>query len=130
MTVTLLILACLLGFVHIFAAIGVETRIRGSAWNAGPRDNTDPEDVPAIVGRLRRAQANFLETFPFFAILLLICLVSGIQDWRVTAGGWIYLAARAAYLPIYARGTPGLRTLIWLVSILGIALIGWAAATG
>ncbi|WP_370272565.1 MAPEG family protein [Pseudooceanicola nitratireducens] len=130
MTVTLLILASVLGFVHIFAAILVETRIRGSAWNAGPRDHTNPEDVPVIVGRLRRAQANFLETFPFFATLMLICLVSGTEDWRVTTGGWIYLAARAAYLPIYAKGTPGIRSLIWLVSILGNALVGWAAAAG
>lgn len=128
MSTTFLILACLLGLIHILTAIGVETRIRGAAWNAGPRDNTDPEDVPVIVGRLRRAQANFLETFPIFAALMLACMIAGTTDWRVMAGGWIYLIARALYLPIYAKGTPGIRSLIWLVSLVGIVLVGWAAA--
>lgn len=127
MTVTILILACCLGFAHIFAAITVETRIRGTEWNAGPRDDQD-RDMPVIVGRLRRAQANFLETFPFFAALLLACMVAGTADWRVVAGGWIYLVARAVYLPLYARGTPNVRSLVWLISIIGIALVGWAAA--
>ncbi|EAQ04317.1 putative membrane protein [Pseudooceanicola batsensis HTCC2597] len=126
MTVTILVLSCLLGLVHIFAAITVETRIRGTDWNAGPRDAPAP-DLPPIVGRLHRAQDNFLETFPFFAALLLACMIAGTSDWRVTAGGWIYLLARAIYLPLYARGTPKVRSLVWAISLLGILMVGWAA---
>ena len=70
MTTLILVLACLLGLAHIIAAIMVETRIRGTDWNAGARDEPAP-DLPPIVGRLQRAQTNFLETFPFFAALLL-----------------------------------------------------------
>ena len=126
MLVTLLALACLLGFVHISAAIMVETRIRGADWNAGPRDET-ATDLPPIVGRLQRAQTNFLETFPFFAALLLACMIAGQPDWRAVTGGWIYLIARAVYLPLYAKGTPKVRSLVWVASILGILLVGWGA---
>lgn len=127
MTTLILVLACLLGLAHIIAAIMVETRIRGTDWNAGARDEPAP-DLPPIVGRLQRAQTNFLETFPFFAALLLACMIQDVADWRVIAGGWIYLAARAIYLPLYAQGVPKVRTLIWLVAMLGVALVGWAAA--
>ena len=122
----ILLLACIIGFVHIFAAIMVQTRERGTEWNMGPRDEPEP-DMPPVVGRLRRAQENFLETFPIFAALLLACMIHGVSDWRVVGGGWLYLIARAAYLPVYAKGTAGLRTAIWMVSLLGIVLVGWAA---
>lgn len=127
MLTLVLILGCLLGLIHIVTAIQLETKVRGPKWNAGPRDEP-ATDLPNVVGRLRRAQANYLETFPFFAALLLACIIAQTDDWRVVAGGWTYLIARAIYLPLYAMGIPTLRTLVWIVSIVGIALIGWAAA--
>ncbi len=125
MPALILVLACLLGMAHILAAISAETRIRGPKWNAGPRDTPAP-DMPPLIGRLRRAQANFFETFPIFVALWLGCMVLGILDWRVMLGGWVYLAMRAIYLPLYAYGIPNLRTLIWAVSMLGLVLLCWA----
>jgi uncharacterized MAPEG superfamily protein len=41
----------------------------------------------------------------------------------MTLGAELYLYARVAYVPIYAFGIPGLRTLVWTVSVVGIVLI-------
>ncbi|MDE2467122.1 MAG: MAPEG family protein, partial [Alphaproteobacteria bacterium] len=38
----------------------------------------------------------------------------------------LYVAARILYLPLYALGIPGARTLVWLASLLGI--VGLIAA--
>jgi uncharacterized MAPEG superfamily protein len=113
---------CVLALVHVFAAVRVKTRQYGTAWNMGARDEELPPPQP-LVGRLARAQANFFETFPIAAAAILIVSVAGIQDRWTAIGAIVWLAARAVYLPVYALGIKVLRTLIFLVSIVGIALI-------
>jgi uncharacterized MAPEG superfamily protein len=124
MTTELIVLAwgCVLALVHVFAAVRVKTRQYGTAWNMGARDEELPPPQP-IVGRLARAQANFFETFPIAAAAILIVSVTGIEDRWTAIGAIVWLAARAIYLPVYALGIRVLRTLIFLVSIVGIALI-------
>lgn len=38
-------------------------------------------------------------------------------------GAQLYFWARLAYVPVYAAGIPYLRTLVWVVSIVGIILL-------
>jgi len=38
-------------------------------------------------------------------------------------GGWIWLGARAVYLPLYAAGIPVIRTIVFVVSIVGLAIV-------
>ena len=56
--------------VHIFAAAQLKTRQYGIEWNAGPRDASQPP-LEKYAGRLVRAQANMLETFPIAIAALL-----------------------------------------------------------
>ena len=126
MAVEILILA--LGgvwlLVHIFAADGAATRQYGSRWNVSARD----EDVPPlnkVAARLVRAQENYKETLPL-AIIALFGVVLGGQTSDSTAlGGWIWLGARIVYLPLYAFGVPVVRTLVYLVSMVGLGMIIW-----
>jgi uncharacterized MAPEG superfamily protein len=124
MTTELIALAwgCILGIVHIFAAVRVKTRQYGTRWNMGARDEDLPPPQP-IVGRLARAQANFFETFPIAAAAILIVYATGTHDRLTAIGALVWLGARVIYLPVYALGIPKLRTLIFLVSIVGIALV-------
>lgn len=117
---------CVLAFVHIFATIRVKTRQYGKAWNMGARD----EDLPppnAIVGRLSRAQANYLETFPIVIAAILIVAQAGLSNRLTEIGALLWLSARIAYLPLYAAGIPKVRTLVFLVSVVGIVMILWPA---
>lgn len=124
MTTELTVLAwgCVLALVHIFAAVIAKTQQYGPKWNMGPRDEALPPPDP-LVGRLARAQANFFETFPIMAAAILIVHAAGLANGWTGWGAILWLGARVAYLPIYALGIPGLRSLVFLVSLLGLALV-------
>ena len=124
MTIELSILAwgCILAILHILIAVRFKTRQYGTKWNMGPRDEELPPPNP-IVGRLARAQANFFETFPIAAAAILIVTAASIEDRWTALGAMIWLGARIVYLPLYAFGVPVVRTLVFLVSLVGIALI-------
>lgn len=111
-------------FIHIFTAIRARTAQYGRAWNMGARD----EELPppnAMVGRLTRAQANYAETFPIAIVALLgVVVADRTSDWTAL-GGWIWLGARLVYLPLYAMGVPKWRTLIYLISMIGIGMALW-----
>lgn len=113
---------CVLALVHIFAAVRFKTRQYGTKWNVGARDEDLPPPQP-IVGRLARAQANFFETFPIYAAAALIVSVAHLESRWTAVGAWTWLAARIVYLPLYAAGVPYLRTIAFLASIAGIALV-------
>jgi len=131
MTAELSVLAwgCVLALVHVFAAVRVKTRQYGTRWNMGARDEELPPPQP-IVGRLARAQANFFETFPIFAAAALIVSFAGLGDRGSAIGAWLWLGARILYLPLYAFGVPVVRTLVFLVSVVGIALVLRPALAG
>jgi uncharacterized MAPEG superfamily protein len=119
---TVLAWGCLLGLVHVFAAVRVKTRQYGTKWNMGARDEELPPPQP-IVGRLARAQANYFETFPIMAAAILIVTFADRTDWLTEIGAIVWLAARIVYLPLYAMGIPRVRTLVFLISVLGILLV-------
>ena len=124
MTTELIVLTwgCVLAAVHIFAAVQVKTRQYGTKWNVGARDEDLPPPKP-LVGRLARAQANFLEPFPIAIVALIGVVVAGRTSQWTALGGWIWLGARLVYLPLYAAGVPVVRTICWGVSIVGIAMV-------
>ncbi len=124
MPTELMILAwgAVLLFVHIFAAVHVKTRQYGTDWNTGARD----EDMPPlgnVAGRLERARNNFQETFPIAIVALIGVVLAGRTSSYTALGGWIWLGARAIYLPLYWAGVPKVRTLVFLVSVVGLALV-------
>ena len=123
--ITVLALACVLGLVHIILASHAVSLQRGYRWTASARD-ADVPPLSGMAGRLTRAQANFSETFPIFAALVLGAHVLEAHDWRTLWGVSLYIVARAIYLPLYAFGVPLVRSLIWNVAFVGIALMIWA----
>jgi len=122
-------LGALLLFVHIFAATRFKTAQYGRAWNVGARDETLPPANP-MTGRMMRAQANFQETFPIAIVALLGVVLAGRTSHLTALGGWIWLGARLAYLPIYAAGIPVVRTIVFLISMVGLGMVLWPLLFG
>jgi uncharacterized MAPEG superfamily protein len=118
----MLALSVLLGFIHIFLSGQATTHQYGLDWNMGARDQEMPPLNP-LAGRLRRAQNNFFETFPLFAVAVLIAVFAGkrgaLTDWGVQ----LYFWARVVYLPLYAFGIRMIRSIVWLVATIGIFLV-------
>ena len=117
-----LVLAIGLGLLHIILASHAASLQRGYRWTASARDEAVPP-LAGVAGRLSRAQSNFLETFPIFAALALAIHVVNAHDWRTIWGVSLYVAGRAIYLPLYALGVPLVRSLAWLVSLVGLAMV-------
>jgi uncharacterized MAPEG superfamily protein len=118
----LLALSILLGFVHIILSAQATTSQYGLDWNMGARDQEMPPLNP-LAGRLRRAQDNFFETFPLFAAAVLIAMLAGRGGTLTHWGVQLYFWGRVVYLPLYAFGVRMVRTIAWLVSIVGIGLV-------
>ena len=116
---TALAWSLVLALVHVLAPAFSRTRQYGLAWNASARDAATEPPSP-IAGRLARAQANFFESLPLFAAAVLIVYVADLETEGTLIAAWTWLAARVAYLPIYAAGVPYLRGLVWIVSILAL----------
>ena len=115
--------------VHILVAGNARTKQYGRRWNVGARDEEQPPLNP-VAGRLARAQANFQETFPIAVVALLGVVIAG-QTSPITAiGGWIWLAARTIYLPLYAMGVPVVRTVVFGISIGGLGMVLWPLLLG
>lgn len=112
-----------LAVVQILWADLARTGQYGLKWNTGARD----EEMPALkpmAGRLLRAQANLYETLPLFVAAVLIATVAHKDGSALTLWGCrIYVWGRVVYLPLYAFGVRNLRSLVWVVSSVGLLLV-------
>jgi uncharacterized MAPEG superfamily protein len=122
-------LGALLLFVHVFVATRFKTAQYGRKWNVGARDEALPEPNP-MTGRTMRAQANFQETFPIAIVALLGVVIAERTSQWTALGGWIWLGARVAYLPLYAAGVPGVRTVVWTIGTIGLGMVIWPLLAG
>lgn len=95
----------------------------GIGYTLSPRD--EGSDGHGYVARIERSFYNMLETFPIFAVLVL--MVQATESWTtLTAlGAQLYFWGRIFYVPAYVSGIPVLRTVIWLTATAGICLIAW-----
>lgn len=119
--------AMVLGLVHLAAASFTFKAQVGNAYSVGARD-ADLRPT-GVAGRLERAHRNFLETFAIFAAAVLLLMVLGrTGGWLSEVGAGIYLAGRIVFLPLYAAGTPWLRTLSWNAATAGLAMVMAAVA--
>ncbi len=119
---TLLGWSTVLLFAYIMVQGQTATHDRGLEWNAGARDG-DARPLGELAGRAARALSNFQETYPVFVALALALAVSGRTGGIGEVGAWTWLVARLAYLPLYLLGIPYIRSLVWLVSLLGLLLM-------
>lgn len=118
----MLIWSVVLGLAQIMITATLSTQQRGLAWNAGARDATLPP-LTGVGGRMDRALRNFLETFGFFAVAVLAVVATQRSNAHTVLGAQLYFWARLAYVPLYAAGIAYLRTLIWVVSLVGLVMV-------
>ena len=119
---TYLAATLILAVVQIFLPATGRTRQFGTKWNAGPRDEATPPVGP-ITGRLERAQSNLYETLPLFIGAVLIAHVTGEDGVLTYWGTALYFWARLIYIPLYAFGVTGLRSLAFMASLVGLLMI-------
>lgn len=127
---TLLAWTAVLGIVQLVVAGQFFTAANGLPYGASPRDTPPPAKMSVLGGRFERAYKNLMETFPFAAVAILIAVFAGRSNGFTAWGAQLYFWGRVAYLALYVTGTPYVRTLVWLISMLGIGLILLGLAFG
>jgi uncharacterized MAPEG superfamily protein len=118
----MLLSASLLGLVHIAAASFTFKAQVGNRYTVGARDeNLQPSGT---AGRMFRAQQNFMETYPIFAVCVVLTHLTDSYGIFSLSGSILYLFGRTLFLPLYAIGVPWLRTISWNIATLGLVLVG------
>ena len=97
--------------------------IRNQEWTKEGRqiglgNRDDLKEATPMGGRAERAAKNSIEAAVFFVPLALIAHAAGL-DAEVLLGAQIAFWARIAYVPIYIAGIKYLRTLVWIVGVVG-----------
>jgi uncharacterized MAPEG superfamily protein len=118
---TYLAWSALLLFAHIALQAISLTKDGGLSYTAGARDGEVP--VSVLTDRLSRALRNFLETYGAFVALALALQVSGKAGGLGATGAMLWFWARVAYVPAYSFGIPYLRSIIWAISVAGLAMM-------
>jgi uncharacterized MAPEG superfamily protein len=114
-----------------FLMLGTGSFFRNQAWAPGGiaraignRDNLPPP-LP-IAGRADRAAKNMLENLAIFTALAAAVHFAGKDNAQAQLGANIFFWMRVAYWPAYLAGIAYARTVIWLVSIAGLAMMAAA----
>ncbi len=81
------------------------------------------EPWPGLVGRAQRAHRNMLENMVLFTALILIAIAAQKTNQMTLLGAEIFFWARVGYALVYLGGIAWLRTVVWFVSAIGLALI-------
>jgi len=117
----LLVWAALLTIVQaVVAAQGAFNQV-GLHVLAGNREGM-PE-IKGWGGRAARAHRNMLENLVLFAVLVIAAVLADKTNDRTLMGAQIFFWARVAYAVIYVAGIPWLRTAVWALSVVGLAMI-------
>ena len=101
--------------------------IRNQEWTKegrdiglGNRDNL--QEATPMGGRAERAAKNSIEAAVFFVPLALIANAAGLGA-EVMLGAQVAFWARIAYVPIYIAGIKYLRSLVWIVGVVGYGMM-------
>ncbi|MEX0644648.1 MAG: MAPEG family protein [Parvularculaceae bacterium] len=114
--------ATLWGFVQLIMAAQAANAQYGLNWAASPRDMKMPPLKP-IPGRIVRNFRNYMETYPFFAVAILIASAASVHSPLTVWGGLAYLAGRLCYTGLYIAGVPLIRSLFWNIAAFGMLAV-------
>lgn len=106
-------------FIHL-AAVGWSQKCLtddiGTKGNAAPRDGD--LNLSTRTNRLRRALSNHTENIGPFIIAVILVELTDSNGLLTAIAAWVFVAARALYLPAYAFGWVPWRSLIYTVGLI------------
>ena len=117
-------IGAVLWLIHVLVQGGIGNAAFPAGYLTTARD-TQLNTENLYFGRATRALANYVENFVVFAALDLGLIVTN------HAGGYgatVWILARAIYIPLYLSGVQYVRTIVWVVSLVGLIMM-WVRLT-
>lgn len=93
------------------------------SWGLGSRDSE--RDRSVLQGRLDRSVRNHIESMMIFVPLMLVAHIADLSSDLIFWGTVIYSLGRVVFPILYVAGVPVLRSVVWGISVTGLALIGF-----
>ncbi len=103
--------AALLAVVQLFLYAVPANMTLGSNYLAGPRD--ERRELTGRAARLQRAFNNHIEGLTLFTVAVVVVALGGKSSGFTEGCALAYLAARVAYVPLYATGANPWRSVVW-----------------
>lgn len=103
---------------YLLAGAGTTQRLRVAL---GARDEQPP--LSPLGGRAQRALDNMHEALPVFITLAILHVVQKTAAPLAVHGAALFLLARVVYVPAYMSGVAGVRSAVWVVSWVGLAMM-------
>jgi uncharacterized MAPEG superfamily protein len=118
---TMLLWSVAFAFVQVLVAMSGASLQVPMPVLAGNREK--PPELEGWAGRAHRAHRNMMENLPPFIALVLIAQVAGKTNAMTALGAELFFWGRLAHGIIYVAGIPWIRTLAWLVAVVGMIMI-------
>ena len=83
------------------------------AYTSGPRDAPPKTPMSVKTARLQRALNNGFEALILFTLAVVVVTLGQQSSQLTQTCGWVFLAARALYIPAYWFGWAPWRSVIW-----------------
>ncbi|MGZ9812179.1 MAPEG family protein [Pseudoroseicyclus sp. H15] len=112
-----LALACFIVALNWLALVWVGWRDVGRVGATGSRDDEKAPKPGAMTNRLNRALTNSFQALTLFTAATVLVVLSDSGMGLTAILGWIFLAARLAYIPIYALDLNPWRSVVWAIGL-------------
>jgi len=118
----LLVASVILGLVQLIATSHLISFQYGYRWTGGSRDEP-VRPLRGLANRMDQATTNFLETFPFFAALVLATHFTNRDGLLTVWGAHLYFWARLGYLLAAVLGYGLIHSAVfWNTALAGMVL--------
>ena len=108
---TEIIISLLLLAAHVWL-VPMAFSMAHAKWLLGARDET--VELSLLTLRAKRAAANYMESLPAFLAIALLIKIEGVDAGSLAL---YWLSLRGVYLVLYVLGTPIIRSLVWIGSV-------------
>ena len=121
-----LLAALMLWFGQVFFASSFRTYLAPNPKETLQDHMRGKDEIPepSMLGkRAARAQNNYLESLVVFLPLALLHEIQGTTHGLAVQGAWLFVVARAVYVPAYLVAVFGLRTTVWTAAFVGLGMM-------
>ena len=97
------------------------------AYTTSPRDTAPKRPLSVKTARLQRALNNSFEALTLFTLATVVVTLGQQSSPLTQTCGWVFLAARALYIPAYWFGWSPARSVIWATGFFASLIMIMAA---